>query len=177
MHRFVAPAGYLWLSGTNVIDGDPEADPVYPDAQQSEVDDLPTEALQFLLPSRYCLVDQFGALAQDLFGSYPKAGDAVAIRDYVDKRVTFNYNAARRHQDGHGCLHGARRGSVATFSISPSLLPAARIFPPATSQATSVTFGGCTAARATSALRIRSLLTASGSIWTPATTIADLEGS
>lgn len=94
--RFVAPAGYLWLSGTHLIDANPEADPVYVDAQQSAIDDLPAEVLQFLLPSRYCQVDQFGSIAQDLFGSYPLGWQrAVAIRDWVNERVTFNYNAAR----------------------------------------------------------------------------------
>jgi transglutaminase-like putative cysteine protease len=94
--RFVAPAGYLWLSGTTLIDASPEPDPVYADAQQSPIDDLPAEVLQFLLPSRYCQVDQFGAIAHDLFESYPQGWQrAVAIRDWVHERVTFNYNAAR----------------------------------------------------------------------------------
>jgi transglutaminase-like putative cysteine protease len=94
--RFVAPAGYLWLSGSNTIDASPNPDPVYADAQQTPIDDLPPDVLQFLLPSRYCQVDQFGALAQELFSSYPHGWQrAVAIRDWVHERVTFNYNAAR----------------------------------------------------------------------------------
>jgi transglutaminase-like putative cysteine protease len=94
--RFVAPAGYLWLSSSSIIDADPNPDQVYPDAQQSAIDDLPAEVLQFLLPSRYCQVDQFGALAQDLFGSIPGGWQrAVAIRDWVNEKVAFNYNAAR----------------------------------------------------------------------------------
>ena len=94
--RFVAPAGYLWLSGNNIIDASPEPDTIYPDAQQSPVKELPAEVLQFLLPSRYCQVDQFGAIAQDLFFSYPEGWQrAVAIRDWVNERVSFNYNAAR----------------------------------------------------------------------------------
>ncbi len=94
--RFVAPAGYLWLTGRNVVDAPSEPDSVYPNAQQSAIDDLPAEVLQFLLPSRYCQVDQFGALAQDLFGAYPEGWQrAVAIRDWVHEKVAFNYNAAR----------------------------------------------------------------------------------
>jgi transglutaminase-like putative cysteine protease len=94
--RFVAPAGYLWLSSTNVIDANPEADPVYADARQAAIDELPADTLQFLLPSRYCQVDQFGAIAQDLFGSYADGWQrAIAIRDWVHDKVTFNYNAAR----------------------------------------------------------------------------------
>ena len=94
--RFVAPAGYLWLSGRTVIDAPSEPDAVYVDAQQSAIDDLPADVLQFLLPSRYCQVDQLGALAHDLFGSYPAGWQrAVAIRDWVHDKVAFNYNAAR----------------------------------------------------------------------------------
>lgn len=94
--RFIAPAGYLWLSGTNVIDASPEVDAVYLDARQSAIDDLPADVLQFLLPSRYCQVDQFGGIAHDLFDSYPQGWQrAVAIRDWVHERVAFNYNAAR----------------------------------------------------------------------------------
>jgi transglutaminase-like putative cysteine protease len=94
--RFIAPAGYLWLSGVNTIEASPDPDPIYPSAAQSPIDELPDSVLQFLLPSRYCQVDQFGAIAQDLFGSIPSGWQrAIAIRDWVHERVAFNYNAAR----------------------------------------------------------------------------------
>ncbi len=94
--RFIAPAGYLWLTGSNVIDADPDADQGFPGARQAAIDDLPAEVLQFLLPSRYCQVDQFGAIAQDLFGGIASGWEkAIAIRDWVHEKVTFNYNAAR----------------------------------------------------------------------------------
>jgi transglutaminase-like putative cysteine protease len=94
--RFDAPAGHLRLSGSNVVDADSNPDSIYEDAEQRAIKDLPSEVLQFLLPSRYCLVDQFGAVAQDLFGSIePGWSRAVAIRDWVHDKVAFNYNAAR----------------------------------------------------------------------------------
>ena len=94
--RFIAPAGYLWLSGSNLVDADDEADHPHPGAQQAEIDELPPEVLQFLLPSRYCQVDQFGGIAHDLFSQYPAGWQrAVAIRDWVHAKVAFNYNAAR----------------------------------------------------------------------------------
>jgi transglutaminase-like putative cysteine protease len=94
--RFLAPAGHLRLTGSNVIEADSFPDVQYPDAVQSQIEDLPSEVLQFLLPSRYCEVDQFGAIAQNQFRS-TKAGweRAVAIRDWVHENVSFNYNAAR----------------------------------------------------------------------------------
>ena len=90
--RFVAPAGHLRLSGSNTIEVEAHPDPVYAGAKQAPIEDVPSDALQFLLPSRYCEADRFGPIAQDLFGSVPEGWvRAVAIRDWV----TFNYNAAR----------------------------------------------------------------------------------
>jgi transglutaminase-like putative cysteine protease len=94
--RFVAPAGHLRISGTSLIESENRPDKSYPDAQQSSIEDLPTEVLQFLLPSRYCEVDRFGGIAHDLFGSIPAGwARATAIRDWVHEKVIFNYNAAR----------------------------------------------------------------------------------
>ena len=94
--RFVAPAGHLRLSGSSVVEADPYPDRIYADAVQSPIEELPDEVLQFLLASRYCEVDRFSALAQDLFGhTTPGWGRAVAIRDWVHQKITFNYNAAR----------------------------------------------------------------------------------
>ncbi|HEY6412216.1 MAG TPA: transglutaminase family protein [Edaphobacter sp.] len=94
--RFVAPAGTIRLSGTSVVEVTEMPDPIYAEAQQARVDDLPNEVLQFLLPSRYCEVDQFVAIAQDLFGwMTPGWTRAVAIRDWVHEKVAFNYQMAR----------------------------------------------------------------------------------
>ena len=94
--RFVAPAGHLKLSGSNVIDAIDYPDPVYTGAKQSAIEDLPSEVLQYFLSSRYCEVDRFVPIAQDLFGTTaPGWARATAIRDWVHAKVTFNYNAAR----------------------------------------------------------------------------------
>ncbi len=94
--RFVAPAGAIRLSGTSLLNA-----PENPDLQgyglpQTPVEQLPAETLQFLLASRYCQVDQFVGIAQDLF-SWPTPGwnRAEAIRDWVHQKVAFNYKAAR----------------------------------------------------------------------------------
>jgi transglutaminase-like putative cysteine protease len=94
--RFLAPAGHLRLSGSNTVEADSLPDVQYPDAAQMPVGDLPSEVLQFLLPSRYCEVDRFGAIAHGQFGSTKGGWErAVAIRDWVHEKVAFNYNAAR----------------------------------------------------------------------------------
>jgi transglutaminase-like putative cysteine protease len=94
--RFLAPAGHLRLSGSSIVEADSNPDQLFQFAEQAPIELLPSDALQFLLPSRYCQVDQFGAIAQDLFGAFKPGWErAVAIRDWVHEKVTFNYNAAR----------------------------------------------------------------------------------
>lgn len=94
--RFVAPAGHLRLSNSSLVQQAErlEAEPVQ--AYQHAVQELPDEVLQFLLPSRYCEVDRFCAIAQDVFGDLSAGWQrAVAIRDWVHDKVRFDYKKAR----------------------------------------------------------------------------------
>jgi transglutaminase-like putative cysteine protease len=94
--RFVTPEGSLRLSGMSVVEMEEVADPINAYAQQAPVEKLPNEVLHYLLASRYCQVDQFGPIAQDLFGwMTPGWTKASAIRDWVHEKVTFDYNTAR----------------------------------------------------------------------------------
>ena len=94
--RFVAPTGRLKLTGEMVVARGDVADQINAHAQQAMVQDLPSEVLQFLLPSRYCQVDQFTPIAHDLFGwMTPGWTRASAIRDWVHEKVAFNYKTAR----------------------------------------------------------------------------------
>ncbi len=94
--RFNAPAGALRLSGRSLVEVTDLPDEQPFGAIQSPVEDLPAEVLQFLLASRYCEVDRFGAIAHDLFGTYPPGGHrALAIRDWVHNKVRFDYTKAR----------------------------------------------------------------------------------
>lgn len=94
--RILAPPGRVRLSGSNLVEIEDAPDPVAPEANQAPVQELPNEVLQFLLPSRYCEVDRFVQVAQDLFGSIsPGWTRATAIRDWVHEKVRFDYMAAR----------------------------------------------------------------------------------
>jgi transglutaminase-like putative cysteine protease len=94
--RFLAPAGAIRLSGQSVVEIEGVEDPINAYAQQAPIENLPSEVLQFLLPSRYCEVDQFVPIAQDLFGwTAPGWARAAAIRDWVHEKVAFNYKTAR----------------------------------------------------------------------------------
>jgi transglutaminase-like putative cysteine protease len=94
--RFTAPAGLLKLTGEAVVEVPEAKDEIAAYAQQSPIDELPDDVLQFLLSSRYCEVDRFVPIAQDLFGwMTPGWTRAVAIRDWVHEKVRFDYKQAR----------------------------------------------------------------------------------
>ena len=75
-------------------------DPVNFGAYQHAPEELPTEVLQFLLPSRYCDVDSdLLAFAWAEFGNTPMGWSRVqAICDFVHRRIRFDYNAARSNR-------------------------------------------------------------------------------
>lgn len=94
--RFVAPGGYVQISGSSLVELDGVPDPIMTEAVQHQVEDLPFEVLQYLLSSRYCPVDQMVLIAGDLFGhTTPGWGRAIWIRDWVHNHVRFDYMTAR----------------------------------------------------------------------------------
>jgi transglutaminase-like putative cysteine protease len=94
--RFVAPQGGLRVSGQSLVEDDGLPDPIFTEAVQHPVEELPAETLQFLLSSRYCEVDQMSQVAGDMFGhTTPGWARAVWIRDWVHNHVRFDYKTAR----------------------------------------------------------------------------------
>ena len=67
--RFTAPAGRIRISTDTVIRDSGLPDPVVPDARQHPIEELPDEALVFLLASRFCESDRMLDLAWSLFGA------------------------------------------------------------------------------------------------------------
>ena len=65
--RVLAPAGRMRLSADGVVRDTGLADVVAQSASEQAVEDLPTEALPFLLGSRYCETDLLSAEAWKLF--------------------------------------------------------------------------------------------------------------
>jgi transglutaminase-like putative cysteine protease len=94
--RIVAPAGQIRLSSRAIVNDTGRPDPVWPDAMQHAVQDLPEETLLFLLGSRYCETDHLSEIAWGLFsGSPPGWGRVQAICDFVHHHLTFGYEHAR----------------------------------------------------------------------------------
>ncbi len=94
--RATLPAGRTVLSADFVCRDSGLPDPVLPHLGQSPVEDLPDEAIVFLLGSRYCETDKMSDLAWSLFGQTPLGWPRVqAIVAYAHNRVTFGYQHAR----------------------------------------------------------------------------------
>ena len=57
--------------------------------------DLPPEVMGYIFPSRYCQSDRLIKLASSEFGALPQGyGRVLAIRDWVQQRVTFTANSS-----------------------------------------------------------------------------------
>ena len=94
--RIAAPPGRLRLHVDGSLHDDGLPDPIFPDAGQSPVEQLPAEALQFLLPSRYCESDKLLDEAWALFGHLPPGWPrAQAVVEHVHNHITFGYHHAR----------------------------------------------------------------------------------
>jgi transglutaminase-like putative cysteine protease len=95
-NRIVAPPGQIRLTSRGVLRDTGQPDAVVPSAPQHAVEDLPEEALVFLLGSRYCETDLLSQVAWNLFQTTPPGWARVqAICDYVHNHVTFGYEHAR----------------------------------------------------------------------------------
>ncbi len=100
--RLLAPAGQITFRNDFIIRDSGLPDPVSPDAVQWPVDELPDEAMPFLLGSRYCETDRMSALAWSLFGGIePGWGRVQAIVDYAHQRIGFGYQHARPTKTAH----------------------------------------------------------------------------
>ena len=93
--RVMAPAGAFTFATEAVIrdSGLPEPWPTH--ALGTPVEQIPDEALGFLMPSRYCEVDQMIGVAWSHFGTAtPGWGRVKAILDFVHGHLTFDYARA-----------------------------------------------------------------------------------
>lgn len=94
--RIVAPAGEIRIFTDAVVNDSGLPDPIYPNARQHPVEDLPTETLVYLLGSRYCETDRLSETAWKLFGQTPTGWPRVqAICDFVHDHIQFGYAHAR----------------------------------------------------------------------------------
>jgi len=94
--RVLAPAGKFRLAYENFATDSGLPEPRIDGAWLHRVEELPSDVMEFLLPSRYCEVDQMTQMAWDLFGNTPFSWERVkAVVDWVHANVQFGYQYAR----------------------------------------------------------------------------------
>jgi transglutaminase-like putative cysteine protease len=94
--RLVAPGGLFQIRTDALVRDSGEPDKTVPGARQHAIEELPEEALVFLLGSRYCETDLLSQMAWDLFGQSDQGWARVqAICDYAHHRIRFDYQQAR----------------------------------------------------------------------------------
>ncbi|HWO13722.1 MAG TPA: transglutaminase family protein, partial [Polyangiaceae bacterium] len=90
--RLVLPVGNSQISTDALIRDTGQPDIVNRAAQQTPIEELPADALPFLLGSRYCETDLLTPIAWKLWANGPTGWDRVqAICDFVHAHVTFGY--------------------------------------------------------------------------------------
>ena len=94
--RVAAPPGRIAFSADFLVQDTGQPDAVIPEALQHPIEDLPDEALVYLLASRYCDTQEMMQTAWRLFGNtQPGWARVQAIVQYAHERITFNYAHAR----------------------------------------------------------------------------------
>jgi transglutaminase-like putative cysteine protease len=94
--RMVAPQGRIRIASSAIVRDSGLPDPVVTSAAVHSIEELPEDALVFLLGSRYCDTEKFGQIAWDMFGRTPPTWARVqAIVDFVHDHIKFGYEHAR----------------------------------------------------------------------------------
>lgn len=114
--RLVAPAGGITLRGNALVRDSGLPDAVAKDARQLPIEQLPDEALLYLMASRYCETDKLTDLAWSLFGKTPAGWARVmAVCEYVHDRITFGYKHAHHMKSAYDA-HEQRAGVCRDFA-------------------------------------------------------------
>jgi transglutaminase-like putative cysteine protease len=104
--RIVAPKGRTRVTADAIVNDSGAPDAVVPEARQFPVQELPEEALLYLLGSRYCETDRLSDTAWRLFGETPMGWRRVqAICDYVHGHIAFGYEHARNTRSALEAFH------------------------------------------------------------------------
>jgi transglutaminase-like putative cysteine protease len=125
--RLVAPAGGLTIASAALVRDSGEPDIVAPFAQQHSIQELPEDALVFLLGSRYCDTEKLSDTAWSLFGETPMGwGRVQAICDFVHNHISFGYEHARATRtawEAYNERRGVFRRATAPVILATSECP------------------------------------------------------
>jgi transglutaminase-like putative cysteine protease len=131
--RVEAPAGVITFHNDFTIQDSGEPDETPEDAPLTPVAQLPSDALVYLLASRYCDSDNLSDFAWSQFGGVGGGVRLVqAICDFVNGRIRFDYSTANpRRTASDGLREGvgvcrdfapSRRGAVPGDECAGALL-------------------------------------------------------
>lgn len=106
--RLVIPQGEMHIDVEMVMEAD-EQIAVEPSAAPTPVEQLPPDALQFLLQSRYCPSDKMEDKAREIVGDAPAGYVQVeAIRAWIHANMAYRYGVSDATTDALDSLgHGA----------------------------------------------------------------------
>ncbi|MEN3951818.1 transglutaminase family protein [Iodidimonas sp. SYSU 1G8] len=94
--RLVAPPGPIRIYADALVKDTGLPDIVAPGTPQTPVEQLPDDALMFLLGSRYCETDRLAGFAWARFGHVEGGWEKVqAVVDFVHNHLRFSYPEAR----------------------------------------------------------------------------------
>ncbi len=89
-NRLVAPEGLINVSTDGIIRDAGRSDPVDKSAEQDRVERLPSDVIEYLLPSRYCETDVLADFAWRRFSHEPQGWLRVqAVCDFVHGHPKF----------------------------------------------------------------------------------------
>jgi transglutaminase-like putative cysteine protease len=95
-NRFLAPAGQVTLKTGTVVRDTGQWEQQELELYQQQVQELPTDVLQYLLGSRYCETDLLSEAAWRMFGHLPLGVPRVqAVVDFVHGHLRFDYGQSR----------------------------------------------------------------------------------
>jgi transglutaminase-like putative cysteine protease len=125
--RLVAPKGKFRVGVTSTVEA-ADTIAVAPSAPFTPITELPSDALQFLLPSRYCPSDKLGDKARSVVGNATPGYDQVeAIRSFIHEKIEYRYGVSNASTDAAETLQ-AGAGVCRDFShIGVSLCRALQI--------------------------------------------------
>lgn len=104
--RLIAPKGQLRLSTNASIKDSGEADLVVPFAHQQAAENLPSETLLYLLPSRYCDTELLLNSAWQMFENSPMGWARVqTICDYVHQHLNYDFETASPTKTASGAFN------------------------------------------------------------------------
>lgn len=94
--RLVIPAGGAIFTNDMVVRDSGLPDQFDQTAAETWPPDLPPDVIEYMLPRRYCEVDELSATAWGLFGSFAPGWNRVQqICNYVNAQIRFDYQCAR----------------------------------------------------------------------------------